>query len=88
MHVHSVHVALGANWQRVLPVDIKGHIDGIITGLDLKCGAGNICNKSIHSTVHYHVKVDITNKRLVNSAEQITANGLWLCVVAINYYKT
>ena len=57
MSVHAIHVARGADWKRVLPINIESYVNGIITGLNLKGGAGNIGDESIHSTIYGHVKV-------------------------------
>ena len=59
--VHAIHVARGADWERVLPINIESYVNGIIAGLNLEGCAGNIGDESIHGAIHGHVKVVVND---------------------------
>ena len=61
MSVYAIHVARGADWKRVLPINIESYVSRIIAGLDLESGAGDIGDESIHSAIHGHMKVVVNN---------------------------
>ena len=45
----------------MLPINIQSYVNRIITGLNLKGGAGNIGDESIHSAIHGHMKVVVND---------------------------